>query len=104
MNQNSEKKLYENLIKKCINEILKKEKEIVKISLDKEKIKEQQRKQKLYDTERERTRKNFRNTLWYFDLPLDLIDFDNYFSDELPEIQELYKNFLNDLKKIIDYK
>ena len=94
-------KQIETIVSKCFNKLLKSEKEIVKLSMDKIRLKEKEETQKQLQKEKQQTITNFKKTRMYLDLPQKLEDYDKFFEDKLEKMQVLYEKFLEDLEQLI---
>ena len=94
-------KQIETIVSKCFNKLLKSEKEIVKLSMDKIRLKEKEETQKQLQKEKQQTITNFKKTRMYLDLPQKLEDYDKFFEDKIDQMQELYRKFLEDLEQLI---
>ena len=95
-------KQIETIVSKCFNKLLKSEKEIVKLSMDKIRLKEKEETQKQLQKEKQQTITNFKKTRMYLDLPQKLEDYDKFFEDKIDKMEELYKKFLEDLEQLIN--
>ncbi len=94
-------KQIETIVSKCFNKLLKKEKDIIKLSMDKIRLKEKQQTQQELQKEKQKTINNFNKTRMYLGLEPKLEDYDKFFEDKIDEMQKLYDKFLQDLEQLI---
>ena len=94
-------KQIETIVSKCFNKLLKSEKDIVKLSMDKIRLKEKEETQKELQKEKQKTIHSFNKTRMYLGLEPKLEDYDKFFEDKIDQMQTLYDKFLEELEQLI---